>query len=153
MSPIKKYNIRNNKPKSHASDTEIDGWIKPNAVSERKKNALVKLGAVGVSALALLGVAKNSTNNSSSDKVNEPSVEYTVRPGDTDWDIAERYADPNSEIRDDVDHLADQHKGMPLQIGQTLLLTGDLAENYKQIHEAEAIATEHNQQTKTQHNS
>lgn len=153
MSPIKKYNIRNSKPKSHASDTEIDGWIKPNAISERKKGALVKLGAIGVSTLALLGVAKNATNNSGSDKVKGPSIEYTVKPGDTDWDIAERYADPNSEIRDDVDNLADQHKGKSLQIGQTVLLTGELAENYKQIHEAEAIATEHNQQTKTQHNS
>ena len=78
-----------------------------------------RVAALGLAALALMGVAGRAAASGGSAAAHEKTSAYVVRSGDTLWQIA-REIEPTGDIRPLVDRWARARHGRPLQVGEAV---------------------------------
>lgn len=90
----------------------------------RRGRVTVFVLALGVGLVGMLG---NQVANAGTAAPGIPVETYTVRAGETLWDIAVERATPGQDVRDVVDDLADLNglAGVGLVAGQQLLLPAE----------------------------
>ncbi|GEN79264.1 LysM peptidoglycan-binding domain-containing protein [Actinotalea fermentans] len=90
----------------------------------RRGRVTVFLLALG---LGLVGMLGNQVANAGTPSPGVPVETYTVRSGETLWDIASGIAAPGQDLRDVVDHLVNLNDlpGAGLTAGQQILLPAE----------------------------